>query len=293
MRNDLEHYFAPTGLAEALELGAEFAQVPAAWLAGGTDLKPAGNSQYKVLIDLKNIAELLAAGVLPGGGVTLGALTTVQSLYNGQGPAPPPILRKAARVFGSQQIRNRATIGGNICTGSPAADMAAALLASDAVLHWQGPGGSKVEALRDFYALDAEARCDRVKTAILVRVEIPGEMISPFCGYGKLGERGALEIGLVKVAAVLQAAGGRITRARVVLGSVAATPVRAVNCEEYLTGKGVDDLEAFKTAGRIAANECRPASDFRASAAYRRAMVNELAARTILGAAEGEKNAEN
>jgi CO/xanthine dehydrogenase FAD-binding subunit len=252
-------------------------------LAGGTDLLIGMKTkavQPKCLIDLKGIPNI--DGIEYDDGFKLGALTTVRDVE-----VSPlirekiPALSEAAGTLGSIQIRNRATIGGNLCHGSPAADMAAILLAMNCEVKIATGNGARTIGLDQFFI--APNRTALKPNEILWQLIIPKE-IEQFNGiYLKHGPRKAMDIGLVNIAILLDAdaGSGLCNQIMIALGAVAPRPIRAKKAEALLNGNKLKP-ETIQKAAEAAAGEAAPITDFRASAGYRKDLVKNLVARGIL-----------
>jgi carbon-monoxide dehydrogenase medium subunit len=251
-------------------------------LAGGTDLLIGMKTravQPKCLIDLKGIPDL--DGIEYDDGFKLGALTTVRDVE-----VSPlirekiPALSEAAGTLGSIQIRNRATIGGNLCHGSPAADMAAILLAMNCEVKIATGNGARTIGLDQFFI--APNRTALQPNEILGQLIIPKE-IEQFKGiYLKHGPRKAMDIGMVNIAILLDAdaGSGLCNQIMIALGAVAPRPIRAKKAEALLNGNKLKP-ETIQKAAEAAAGEATPITDFRASAGYRKDLVENLVARGI------------
>ncbi len=251
-------------------------------LAGGTDLligMKTNAVKPKCLIDLKGIPDL--EGIEYHNGFKLGALTTVRDVE-----VSPlirekiPVLSEAAGTLGSIQIRNRATIGGNLCHGSPAADMAAILLAMNCEVKIATGNGAKTIGLDQFFI--APNRTVLNRNEILSQLIIPKE-IEQFKGvYLKHGPRKAMDIGIVNIAILLDAdaGSGLCNQIMIAMGAVAPRPIRAKKAEALLNGNKLKS-ETIQKAAEAAANEATPITDFRASAGYRKDLVKNLVARGI------------
>jgi carbon-monoxide dehydrogenase medium subunit len=251
-------------------------------LAGGTDLLIGMKTravQPKCLIDLKGIPDL--DGIEYDDGFKLGALTTVRDVE-----VSPlirekiPALSEAAGTLGSIQIRNRATIGGNLCHGSPAADMAAILLAMNCEVKIATGNGARTIGLDQFFI--APNRTALKPNEILGQLIIPKE-IEQFKGiYLKHGPRKAMDIGMVNIAILLDAdaGSGLCNQIMIALGAVAPRPIRAKKAEALLNGNKLKP-ESIQKAAEAAAGEATPITDFRASAGYRKDLVENLVARGI------------
>ena len=269
-------FFEPTTLAEASRLfAAEHAQL----LAGGTDLvigMKARTETPQSVISLQKIAGL--AGITRyGGGVSIGAMTKVRDIeVSDEIRSGYTALAEGAAEIGSIQIRNLATLGGNIAHASPAADTVAALLALDAQVDIAGANGERSVPI------------DALFTGPGQTVLTPGEIItrfrlpSPASGshYIKHKIREVMDLAFIGVAAAVDMADGTITGARIGLAAVAPTPIRAMEAEGLLAGKSLTDALLAKV-GEAAAAACSPISDLRCSAEHRREMVDVLTRRTV------------
>jgi CO/xanthine dehydrogenase FAD-binding subunit len=274
-------YHNPASLPEALELLTACGN-DARLLAGGTDLLL--NMKKRILkpshlINLKAIPEL--SGITADAtGITIGTLTTMAEIERSaviRGTYRP--LYDAACVMASPQIRNLATIGGNLVNAAPSADMAPPLMVLSAQAHITGLSGERTCPVEALFA--GPSVCSLAPTDILTRITIPvpkGRGI-----YLKLMKRAALDLALVGVAAFVSLDDKKVCRdVKIALGAAAPTPIRAIAAEEFLRGKVfTEDLAA--EAGKIAGTECRPRSNsIRASVEYRRTMVEVLTKRALL-----------
>jgi carbon-monoxide dehydrogenase medium subunit len=246
-------------------------------LAGGTDLLigiKTNAVKPKCLIDLKGIPGIDC--IEYNNGFKLGTLTTVQDVE-----VSPlirekiPALSAAAGTLGSIQIRNRATIGGNLCHGSPAADMAAILLAMNCEVKITTGNGAKTIGLDQFFTGPNKTVLNR--NEVLSQIIIPKE-IEQFKGiYLKHGPRKAMDIGIVNIAILLDAdvGGGFCNQIMIALGAVAPRPIRAKKAEALLNANRLTP-ELIQEAAEAASNEATPITDFRASAGYRKELVKNL-----------------
>jgi carbon-monoxide dehydrogenase medium subunit len=271
-------------LQEALDV-ASASKGTAAFLAGGTDLLvqiKEGKKQPQCVIDVKGIHEM--AGVtLSEDEFSSGALTSIRTLETSRPVLEKlPLLGQAAAKLGSVQIRHRATIGGNLCNASPSADMAPALLALEAQAEIYGKTGSRVVDLNKFFLGPGATVLGDGE--ILTRLKIPLTRKRRGFMYYKLSTRKAMDLAFVGVAVLIELdEGDRICKARIALGAVAPTPIRAPSAEKRLEGR-ILSLEAARESGELAAQSCIPISDLRASADYRREMVRELCQQGLLAA---------
>jgi len=184
-------------------------------------------------------------------------------------------LSAAAGTLGSIQIRNRATIGGNLCHGSPAADMAAILLAMNCEVKIATANGAKTIGLDQFFTGPNKTVLNR--NEVLSQIIIPKE-VEQFKGiYLKHGPRKAMDIGIVNIAILLDAdvGGGFCNQIMIALGAVAPRPIRAKKAEALLNANRLTP-ELIQEAAAAASNEATPITDFRASAGYRKELVKNL-----------------
>jgi carbon-monoxide dehydrogenase medium subunit len=191
-----------------------------------------------------------------------------------------PFLCQAASTVGSVQIRNRATIGGNLCNASPAADVSTMLLAMDSRVNIATGNGEKIVALEDFFTGPNSTILK--KGEVLTEIIIPREVEQSRGLYIKFSPRKAMDIGMVNVALLVDAEPGTrlCKKIRIAMGAVAPTPIRAKQAENLLAGK-ILSPELIDRATEMASLETQPISDFRASANYRKALVKTIVARGI------------
>jgi carbon-monoxide dehydrogenase medium subunit len=279
MFDTVEAFYRPGTVREALRLlqnGKNRARV----VAGGTDLVVEADQSIRFLIDITHAG--LSYIRRKGKACVIGATTTMATLENS--PAiralADGILARAAATCGSVQIRNMATLGGNLANGSPAADTATPLLALDAEVVLADARGRRKIPLTEFYS-------SRGKTKVLlIEVAIPALPRGGRWSFQKLG-RTESDISLVNAAAGLQLdSQGRAKWVRIALGAVAPTPIRAVNAEKLLVGRKVDQSTLAEVCDEVA-REVRPITDVRASAEYRRDMCRVLVRRALEECAAG------
>jgi CO/xanthine dehydrogenase FAD-binding subunit len=260
------------------------------FLAGGTDLVIAVKEKGltpNYVIDLKRIPGLAGIGEASDGSVTIGALTTMREVE-----ISPIVLRKypflaqSAAEVGSIQIRNRATIGGNMANATPSADVAPPLLVLDAQAKIAGLDGERTIELDQLFL--GPGQTVLAPEEILAAIVIPP--VSPALAgeYIKFSPREMMDLAYVGVAVALVLNGGqkRCEKARIALGAVSPTPMRARRAEALLENQIVTE-ELAERAGAEAAAESKPISDVRSSADYRREMVRVNTKRAILNAAAG------
>lgn len=276
-------YVAPRSLDEAVAL---LSSGEATILAGGTDLMPqtqAGKVVFKpTLMNIRRIPELSGIAQVDGA-VRIGALTTITQLYdNALIRERFHALWQACDCFASDQIRNAATIGGNICNASPAGDTLTPLLALDArVLLASKPNGSierRTLPLAEF--LVGPGRTARGSAELLEAVEIPLLPEGFVSAFFKFGTRPALDISVISIGFGAVRDGDRLTNVRVSFGAVAPTAIRVRGAEATLEGRAPDPA-TIAAAATAAVNEINPISDVRASAWYRRELAGNMLRRML------------
>jgi carbon-monoxide dehydrogenase medium subunit len=271
----------PASVTEAVALAVRLAP-QARYLAGGTDLIIQINRKRCTpahLIALDRIDGLRGIET-PADGIRVGALTTHKAIESHAAFAGPlAALQEAARVVGGHQVRNVATIGGNIVNASPAADLLPVLLALDAQVTLAGERGTRELLLAAF--LRGPGVTDRSPDELLLQVAFAPPAERSATAFLKAGRRRAMEISVVCVAALLTLDGGGTCRdARIALGAVGPTAQRAAAAEQVMRG-ATPDGALLREAGRLAAESCAPISDVRASAEYRRMLVQALVPRAL------------
>jgi len=282
--------YDPVSISEALDLLRRHGD-GALPLAGGTDLLvriKKGLVRPRVLVNLKGIAALDGMR-MEGGRVSLGPLVTLAAV------AKSPVLREHVPVLvetagrmASVQIRNLATVGGNIGNASPAADLGPPLAALDAAVQVSGAGGVREAKVADF--LTGPGVCARAPDELITGVSVPACGPGERAVYLKYSLRRAHDIALVGVAVWLRLADGIIEDCRIALGAVGPTVVRAREAENALRGASVAGVPLAE-AGELAAAAARPIDDVRAKAAYRREITRVLVARALARALTGKGEA--
>lgn len=281
-------YRAPDSLGEALALLASHPG-QARPLAGGTDLIPQmreGRRQADLVIDLKRIPELTAVTFDPETGLTLGAAAACfEVCHHPLVRLHYPGLVDGVHVIGAVQIQFRATVGGNLCNASPAADSIPALIAHGAACVIAGPGGTRTVPVEAFCT--APGRTVLGPGELLVAVHVPPPPARFGAHYLRFIPRQEMDIAVVGAAAAvtLTADGQHFAAARVALGAVAATPLLIPEAGAYLTGRPVQ-AEAVAEAARLAQAAARPIDDMRGTAVFRRHLSAVLTRRALEGAIE-------
>jgi len=280
--------YQPTSLQEASRLIKENGP-GGRFLAGGTDLVIAMKEKGlvpKYIVDLKRVPGLAGIRETNAGSTTIGALTTMYAIETSPVITKKyPFLAQSAAEVGSIQIRNRATIGGNMANATPSADVAPALIALNATAKIAVASGEKTVLLEEFFRGPGQTIMDTDE--ILTEITIPKTRPQLVGEYIKFSPRDMMDLAYVGIAVAYNLGSDKkCNGVRIVLGAVAPTPIRAKNSEALLEGKVLTEELAAKV-GDEAARESKPISDVRSSADYRRAMVGIMTKRAILNAAAG------
>lgn len=273
-------YFSPGELEEATRILADYGPEGRA-LAGGTDLLirlKRRQWQVRGVVSLKRIATLRHLSL--NGELRLGARVTLNDLIRSPLILEHfPVLAETAGTMAGVQVRSLATVGGNICNASPAADMAPPLIALDARVVIVGRDGERVIPLDEFFIGPGKS--------VLTPGELVRELAVPHddstrVAYTKLEHREAMDIAIAGVGVSIKTEAQYCKDVRIVLGAVAPTPLRARQAEDFLRGSELTE-ENIREAARIAAREAKPIDDVRGSAWYRREMVEVLTRRILMG----------
>ena len=261
-------YHAPASVAEAVKLLDEHG-VEASILAGGTDLIPKMKQALLMprhVVNLKHIPEL--AGVREEAEqIRIGAFTRLRDIERSIIVTEKlPLLHEAVSAIGSVQIRNMATIGGNICNASPAADSAQALIALDAKANITGPSGKRSIELESFFT--GPGRTVLGRGEFLASLTLPYPEAGARGAFVKLG-RTSLDLATVSIAVNAKMKKETAESIRIVMGAIAPTPLRLRNVEQQLTKKKLT-VEAIEEAGRLVSESIKPITDIRGTAEYRR-----------------------
>ena len=280
-------YFAPQSLSEALAVFKEHGEGGRA-LAGGTDLVVQVKEGVKIphpsyVVSLRRVPEVRGIDFSEGAGLRIGAATTMAEI------ADSPLIREryriladGARIVGSRQTMNMATVGGNVCNAAPSADTAPPLLACEAVAVIAGPDGEREAPLEEFWL--EPNRTALHSGELLKELRLPAPPARTGGVYVRHTPRKQMDIAVVGVGVLLTLDGDRVQRARIALGAVAPTPIRARKAEAVLEGNTASGA-LFAQAAEIVASEASPISDIRGSAEFRRHLVHVMTERCLREAA--------
>ncbi len=301
----------PQSMDEACKLLSLYKPGEAAILAGGTDIlvdiriplipehlprckgcdpqtgKPqkAVENPPKFMIALSRIPGLSGIEKLGNGDIAIGAMTTIIDIASSELVRNEmTALAEGADQLGSPLVRNRGTIGGNICNARPAADSLVPSVALNAQLELQSAGGVRTVPVEEF--VTGPGRTTKQPDEILARIIFPKNPEKTGSSFYKVANRKALEISVVNVASVVSIdASGKVSAARIAMGAVAPKPILAPKAASSLIGQKPTG-KLFEKAGEIAASECKPISDHRGTKPYRVDMVGVLVKRTLSNAVE-------
>lgn len=282
-------YYAPKTLDEAIALLHNLRE-GARPVAGGTDIvvqMKEGRTRFpypQMIVSLDRINALRGIDFSEKDGLRIGAGTTMAEI------ASHPLIRgryealaEGAGVVGSNQTMNMGTIGGNVCNAAPSADTAPPLLVFEAQAVIVGPTGRRSMPLTDFFRGPGLTALQSGELLAELRLPTPAEGTAS--AYERHTPRKQMDIAVVGVGVALTIASGQITRARVSLGAVAPTPIRAPKTEAALERQSASDA-LFASAAETAASEASPIGDVRGSAEFRRHLVKVMTARLLSRAAE-------
>jgi carbon-monoxide dehydrogenase medium subunit len=273
-------YCFPTSIEEAYGLKQQYGD-DACYIAGGTDFllfMERKNLHPRLLIDLTRIPELQQlvekdGHISIGSAVTYTRLLCSKSLLSGAS-----LLADAIRTIGGMQIRNVATLAGNLINASPAGDTLPPLYCLDAEVGIDGPYGAYSISINDFILGVGKTALRPAEIVTHVDFDLPGQ--GWYGSFDKLGLRRAMAISVVSVALLVKVENERVAQARISLGAVAPTVIRVPEAEARISMQALDDKTVEETS-LLAASACTPITDVRASARYRREAVRGLVRRRL------------
>lgn len=260
-------YFRPTTVKEAVSLLADYGG-RARPIAGGTDLLVEKPPEVECLVDITRLGLNYVRN--DGDTLKIGAATTLSQIIESSLLEKDPycVLREEASKMGDPPIRNTATVGGNICSAVPSADFPPGLIALEAEARIAGPSGERTVSLDGFFLGPRKTVLENGE--LLTEIKVPAQPARTAAAFLKKG-RTRRDIALVNVAVrVTLEPDGTCEDARIVLGAVAPTPIRAKKAEAMLKGKKMHGALVEEEAAETASQEAKPISDVRASAEYRK-----------------------
>jgi len=256
-------------------------------VAGGTDLLPQlknGVLKPGWVVDLSAVAELRTISDGPDGGLRIGASVTARELeLDARVRSRFAALAESAAMVGSVQVRNLATLGGNLCNAAPSADMAPPLLALDAEAVIAGPSGQRRVSMASFFL--GVRRTVLGPGELLLEIVVPAQGAHSGGNYLRHTPRRELDIAVVGVASQITLTGGKCTTARIALAAVAPVPLRATDAEQALVGQPLTPQQ-IERAADLASGAARPIDDHRGSIEFRNHLVRVLTRRTLTTALE-------
>lgn len=278
-------FVEPASVSEACSLLAEDPEGSVVF-AGGTDILvdlKANLRRPGRLVSLGRISELEGIEIGADGGLRIGAMTTVNRIARHQGVKERfPGINDAAMSLAAEQVRNQATVAGNLCMAVPSADMAPILLAFDAAMLVVSPAGERTIPLREFFVGPRQTVLDPAD--IVVAIEVPPPLSGTGSSSIRQGGRVSLSLPMASAATVVVMDGKVCRQATVALGAVAPIPIYVGEAGDALIGKELTD-EILNEAAELAAAAASPIDDIRATKEYRLELVKVLT-RRVLRAAE-------
>lgn len=277
-------YLAPHSLAEAYAaLGNGRTSL---MLAGGTDIivmLREGRRRCDQLIDVKHIVELTTLGFAADGTLSIGAAVPCAVLYEDPRVAKNfPAIVDAATIIGGIQIQSRASLGGNLCNASPAADSSPALMALGARLVIGSATGNREIAVEDFFL--SPGRNALQPNELLLQIRVPALSRNTGAFYHRFIPRNEMDIAVASAGVRLELDGaGNVASARVALGAVGPTPIMVPAAATAMAGKPANEA-TFQLAGAAAAAAATPITDMRGSIAQRKHLASVLTVRALNGA---------
>jgi len=286
-------YVEPKTIDEACSLLAKH-KGKAKIIAGGTDLLVEMKEKVispQFVVNIKGIPNIDYIRYDNSEGLKIGSVATIYAIETSSAIKEKfGMLAEAAHKLGSVQVRNLATIGGNLCHAAPSAETAPALIGLGATVNIRGLAGERSILLEEFFKGPGENALQ--DDELLTEIQVPNPPFRTAGVYIKHSIRKAMDLAIVGVAVVITGdpTDGICSDVRIVLGAVAPIPMRAKEAEEKVRGKKVNDFLIEETA-QTAAKESQPISDVRSSAEYRREMVKVLTKRAFRRAFELSKSA--
>lgn len=276
-------YVAPTSRDDAIAVLAKHGEA-ARVLAGGTDIiiqTREGRRNVAMLVDVKSIRETTELTLASDGSLRVGAAVPCAQIYNDSEIARRfPALIDSASLIGGIQIQSRASLGGNLCNSSPAADAIPTLIALGAVCEIAGPGGRRTVPVEEFCTAPGQ---NVLKPGeLLVALNIPAPAPHSGAAFERFIPRNEMDIAVCNAAAsvTLSDDGATIKAARIAIGAVAPTPLFVKAAGDALAGKPVSD-SSIDAAAAAAAAAARPITDMRGSAGQRKHLAGVLTRRVI------------
>ncbi|QVK18781.1 xanthine dehydrogenase FAD-binding subunit XdhB [Mycoplasmatota bacterium] len=278
---NIKNILEPTTLSEALKMYGSNPNLKI--IAGGSDVLihlHHGKLSDVELLSLRNIKSLETIKELDDGSISIGPMATFSHIFKSEIiNCNLPILAEAAVSMGGPQIRNIATIGGNICNGAVSADSVPALFSLNAMLKLESPDGVRIVSIHDFYEGPGKVKLHHkeILTNIIITKDNYHEMHGK---YIKFSNRKAMDIAMLSVAVLCKIKENKFIDLRIALGVSAPTPIRCKEAEKFAIGKCVEE-ETIKEIGSYALKAASPRNSWRGSKAYREHLIKVLTQRAI------------
>lgn len=278
---NITNVLEPETISEALEMASSNPNLKV--IAGGTDVLIKlhhGSMEDVELLSIRKIKGLDEITLMEDGTVSIGAMANFSQIFRDDIiNRYIPVLGEGAVSMGSPQIRNMATIGGNVCNGAVSADSAPALFALNAILRLESTAGTRIVPIQEFYAGPGKVKINpgEILTALLIKKE---SYEGTTGHYIKFSNRKALDISMLGVAVVCNSNNGKFNDLRIALGVAAPTPVRCSEAEEFARGKDITE-ESIKEIGKYALKSSKARDSWRGSKSFREHLVEVLTQRAI------------
>ena len=274
-------YYRPSSIDEAIKILSEHGPT-AKILAGGTDIIVQARERTKkitALIDIKKIPELIGLGIEGHRGLTIGAATPLYQIYDHPGVQKEyPALVDSANLIGGKAIQSRASLGGNLCNGSPAADAIPTLIVLDAVANVIGPNGARKIPIKDFCIAPGKTVLEHNEILLSLHFKKP----SPDSGarFLRFIPRNEMDIAVVNVASQVQLNKEKIESSKIAIGACAPTPLLLEELSASLEGKNYSEDLLDKAAEQFE-TLITPIEDMRGSPEHRKQLAKTLFKRTM------------
>jgi len=281
---DIDSYHKADSVDEAISL---LLQNPnAVPIAGGTDVlvrARQGNPDYAHVVDIHDVGDLKKITLRPDGTILVGSGATFTDLIeSGIITDNIPVLAQGAISVGGPQVRNQATVGGNICNGAPSADSAAPLLVLNAIVELKGPQGIRRMPLHEFY--QGPGRVDREQAEIMTALRIaPDDYQCWLASYHKYAMRDAMDIATIGCAVACLPQGKQVGKLRLAFTVAGPTPLRCWKTEEKARGAALDP-SLIQLVAESVLGDLRPRDSWRAPKDLRRQIIKTMAQRVLLEA---------
>lgn len=279
---DITNIMEPETMMEALKMFSSNPKLKI--IAGGTDVLIRlhhGDMEEVELLSIRNIKNLREITLLGDETISIGAMASFSDVFRSDIINKHiPVLAEAGVSMGGPQIRNMATIGGNICNGAVSADSAPTLFALNAILKLESANGLRMVPIQEFYEGPGQVRIlqGEILSAILISKENYDNM---FGNYIKFSNRKAMDIAMLGVSVVCNPKGNRFNDLRIALGVAAPTPIRCTEAEEFAKGKEINN-ETIKEIGTLALKSSKARDSWRGSKDFRQHLIETLTQRAII-----------